>query len=197
MNKLNWLTFIEPALAYVDSGKLFRKPFSWLYMALAVANAALPFYVLYRVIDSDIFDYAPAKLIIAIIFVWLFVVAACWVGMQIWWNRKDKVLDTSREGAEFPVTPVIAHLVQTFGEWFGTLTAIIGFGVSLCGLIFLGGEARSLSGVIDLPFDSAGVGFWGLILSPVQGFLFVVVFRYIAELCRTLAAIANNTKNQD
>ena len=193
MNKFNLLTFIEPFLSYIDSGKLFRKPFSWLYMALAAVNAEAPFYLLYEAIDTGIFKYAEAKLIFAFIFAWLFVVAACWVGVQIWWNRKDKVLETSQEGAEFPVTPVIAHLVQTVGEWLGSFVAVVGFGISLCGMIFLGSEASSLSSAIGLHF-TAGIGFWGLVLSPVQGFLFIVGFRFLAELFRTLAAIANNTK---
>ena len=194
MQKFNLLTFIEPVLSYIDSGKLFRKPFSWLYMALAAVNAVLPFYLLYQVIDSGMFKHAGAKLIFAFIFAWLIIAAACWVGFQIWWNRKDKIQETSQEDAEFPVTPVIAHLVQTFGEWFGSFMAIVGVGISLCGLLFLGNDAKDLSYVLDLPLNFASIGFWGIILSPIQGFFIIIGFRYIAELCRALAAIANNTK---
>ena len=194
MKPFNLLTFIEPYLSYIDSGKLYRKPFSWLYLALAAVNAVLPFYLLYKAIDSGLMKYAEAKFIFAFIFAWLFVVAACWVGVQIWWNRKDKVLATSQEGADFPATPVIAHLVQTFGEWLGSLVAIVGFGVSLCAIIFLGSEARELSNALGGFMNFSGIGFWGLILNPVWGFLIIVVFRFFAEICRALAAIANNTK---
>jgi hypothetical protein len=194
MQKFNWLTFIEPALSYIDSGKLFRKPFGWLYMALAAVNAVLPFYLLYKMIDTGVLKHAPTKFVFAFIFAWLFVVAACWVGLQIWWNRKDKVQETSQEGAEFPVTPVIAHFVQTFGEWFGAFVAIVGFGISLFGLLFLGNAASELGYYFSMPFSFASIGFWGMILSPVQGFLIIIVFRYLAELFRAFAAIANNTK---
>jgi hypothetical protein len=184
------LKFIEPFLSYIDSGKLFRKPFSWLYAILAILNIALPFYLLYVAIDNHVFS-GPAKAIFAFILVWLVIVLACWVGFQIFWNRKDKVLTTSAEGSEFPATPVIAHLIQTLGEWNGAFVAIVGCGVSLFGAIFLGDEAGYLSYQLGLPFGS---GFWGIILFPLIGFLIIVVTRFIAEQCRALAAIANNTK---
>ena len=191
MPQFKFLTFIDPYLSYIDSGKLYRKPFSWLYMALAAVNALMPFYLLYVVIDSGMLKDVPAKFIFAFILAWLFVVAACWVGVQIWWNRKDKVMETSQDNADFPATPVISHLIQTSGEWLGSFVAIVGFGISLCGIIFLGSDARELAGVLDFGLD---VGFRGLILNPIGGFVIIIVFRFLAELCRALAAIANNTK---
>jgi hypothetical protein len=189
MNK-RVLSFIEPFLSYIDSGKLFRRPFGHLYLALAVFNAVLPFYLLYVAIDNRVFS-AGAKYVFAFLLIWLVIVAACWVGVQIWWNRKDRVQVTSQEGSEFPATPVIAHFIQTLGEWLGALTAIIGFGFSLFATIFLGEEARMLGAMLNLPLNS---GLWGLVLYPVYGFLIIVVARFIAEQCRALAVIANNTR---
>ena len=194
MKQFNFLTFIEPFLSYIDSGKLFRKPFSWLYLAFAALNALLPFYLLAKAIDSGILRQAPAKFIFAFIFAWLFVVIACWVGFQIWWNRKDKVLETSQEGADFPATPVIAHLIQTFGEWLGSIVAIVGFGVSLCAIIFLGSDAGELSYALGGFSSIAGLGVLGLVLNPIWGFMIMVGFRFFAEIFRALASIANNTK---
>jgi hypothetical protein len=184
------LNYIAPFLSYIDSGKLFRKPFGWLYLALAAVNAVLPFYLLYVAIDNQVFS-AGAKYVFAFLLIWLVIVAACWVGLQIWWDRKDRVQETSPEGSEFPATPVIAHFIQTLGEWLGAWIAIVGFGFSLFAAIFLGEEAQMLGAMIDLPLSS---GFLGIILYPVYGFLVVVVARFVAEQCRALAAIANNTK---
>ena len=180
------LKFIDPFLSYIDSGKLFRKPFSWLYVLMAVVNALIPFYAIYKVIDTGILSYGGGKVIFAFFLVWLFLVAACWVGVQIWWNRKDKVLETSAEGSEFPITPVISHCIQTFGEWIGCFIAIFGFGISLIGPIFLG-EATSFLPMMNY-------GFLGIILFPIFGFLYIVFMRFIAEMFRALASIANNTK---
>jgi len=195
------LNFIEPYLSYIDSGKLYRKPFSWLYVLCAILNAILPFYVLYKVIDSGIFKYAneiggAAKYIFAFLLIWLALCVACWFGFQIWWNRKDKVLQTSEEGSEFPATPVISHFLQTFGEWLGTYIAVIGFGISLFGSIFLGSDVYSLNRAMDLPFNPGLMGIGGVILFPLLGFTIIVLSRYFAELCRCLASIANNTKKK-
>jgi len=185
------LNFIDPYLSYIDSGKLYRKPFSWFYILWALFNAVLPFYVLYKAIDSGIFKYAQAKFIFAFVLIWLVILAACWVGFQIWWNRKDKVLETSQDGSEFPATPVISHFFQTFGEWLGTIIAITGFGSSLIATVFLGNDAGSLSYTMGLPFNPGVVG---IISFPILGFVIIIAMRFLAELCRALTSIANNTK---
>ncbi|MDR2627101.1 MAG: hypothetical protein LBC40_03600 [Dysgonamonadaceae bacterium] len=185
-------TFIAPFLSYIDDGKLFRKPFSWLYAALAAINVVLPFYILYKAIDADVFSIG-AKFVFAFLLVWLVVVAACWVGFQIWWDRRKKVLLTSSEGSEFPATPVISHFIQTLGEWLGVWVAIVGFGFSFIAWIFLGEEAAYLGNMTGLPFSETGIA--AMIIAPVTGFLIIVIARFVAEQCRALAAIANNTKN--
>lgn len=181
----------QPLLAYIDSGEFFRRPLSWLYVALAVANLLAPFYVLYQTIDSGLFKYGGAKFGFSFFLVWLFVLAACWIGAQIWWNRKDKVLETSGEGSEFSATPAFSHFVQTLGENYGTFIAIIGFGFSLIATVFLGREAGMLSSGLNLPINA---GIFGVVLFPIVGYLIIVVSRFIAEQIRALAAIANNTK---
>jgi hypothetical protein len=184
-------SFIAPFLSFIDSGKLFRKPFSWLYIALAALNVVLPFWILYKAIDSSIFDYG-AKFVFAFLFIWIVTLAASWVGFQIWWNRRTKVLESSSEGSEFPATPVIAHFIQTIGEWLGSWVAIVGFGFSLFSWIFLGEEAAAaLGSAMELPFSG---GLVPMIVTPITGFMIIVLFRFFAEQCRALATIANNTK---
>ncbi|MDR0714856.1 MAG: hypothetical protein LBF89_11460 [Bacteroidales bacterium] len=185
-----FFTFIKPFLSYIDDGKLYRKPFGWLYAALAVINLLLPFYMLYEAIDGGVFD-AGAKYVFAFLLIWLVIVAACWAGFQIWWDRREKVQLTSREGSEFPATPVISHFIQTLGEWLGVWIAIVGFGFSLISWIFLGEEAAYLASMADLPFS--GTGITSMIVAPITGFLIIVISRFIAEGCRALASIANNT----
>ncbi|MDR0754912.1 MAG: hypothetical protein LBF04_05945 [Prevotellaceae bacterium] len=178
-----FFTFIKPYLSFIDSGKLYRKPFYWLYAVLAAVNLLLPFYFLYEAIDMGFFN-GNAKLIFALMLNWLVILVAAWVGAQIWWDRKDKVQNTSSEGADFPATPVISHLIQTLGECLGTWVIIVGFGSSLFNWILLGGY-----GYYGLPN-----GFIPMIISPVAGFLIIVFARLIAEQIRALASIANNTK---
>lgn len=188
-----FFTFIKPYLSFIDKGDFFRKPFSWLYIAFAVLNLILPFYILYTAIDNKIFD-RPAKFIIVFILVWIVIAFASWVCFQLWWDRKNKVTETSVENSEFVVTPVFAHFIQTFGEWIGTWIGIVGFFVAL--LATLGSDAvyavYLTAAAIGVPFIQSGIA--SIILIPIYGFLIVVGSRFLAEMCRALASIANNTK---
>jgi hypothetical protein len=185
-----FFAFIKPALSYIDNGSLYKKPFSWLYYALAVANLLLPLVILAVAIDNNIFS-SGSKVIFTFILIWLIATFASWVGFQIWWNRSAKVIETSSAGSEFTATPVLSHFIQTIGEWLGSWIAIVGFGSSLFTWIFLGYGGY---GGYGLWFFSLGAK--GIILCPIGGFLTIVVFRCIAEGCRALASIADNTKKK-
>jgi hypothetical protein len=130
------------------------------------------------------------KYVVAFIFCWLVIVFACWIGFQIWWDRKSKIKNFA--ASEFIATPIFAEILQTFGEWTGTLIGIIGAGVGLIAAIVLGDAADSLFGAIGLEFMSFGAVV--VIIGPVIGFFFIIVSRFIAEQVRIFAALANNTK---
>lgn len=141
--------------------------------------------MLYQAIQNKMFS-GGFKFVIAFILMWLFLAAASWVGFQIWWNRKDKVLMTTADSDEFVSTPVFTHFIQSFGEWLGSFFAIAGFGVALVSTIF---------GVGGLPgLDMLNGGLIYIVLAPLQGFLIIIVFRFVAEQARALVQIANNTK---
>ena len=188
-----FFTFIRPYLDFIDSGKLFRKPFGWLYTLLALVNLFIPFLVLYQAIDNRIFR-APAKYIFVFIIVWLVIAFVCWIGFQLWWDRKDKVNLTSSEDDDFIATPVFSHFLQTMGEWLGTFVGGVGFIFTLLATIFLGRDAYMLSRQIGL--GHMDVGIIAIILMPIYGFLIIVVTRFLAEQFRALASIANNTKKK-
>jgi hypothetical protein len=186
-----FFTLIKPYLSFIDSGKLYRKPFSWLYMAIAVLNLLFPFYVLYDVIDRGALIYADAKIIFSFVFALLVLIGAGWISFQIWWDRKDKVLQTTVDGVDFPSTPVISHFIQTVGEWFGTWLAVAGVGCTFFALICFGYNSYEMSYMLDLPLYT---GIEGIILMPIAGFLVIIFSRLIAEQIRALATVANNTK---
>jgi len=177
--------FIKPGLNLVDNGSFFKRPFSWLYVVFAALNLLMPLFILYQAIQFKLFS-GGFKFVIAFILMWIFVAAASWVGFQIWWNRKDKVLESSTESDEFVSTPVFTHFIQSLGEWLGSFIAIAGFGVALVSTIFGTGGLPGL--------DMLGGGFINIILAPLQGFLIIIVFRFIAEQARALVQIANNTR---
>lgn len=185
-----FFSFIKPYLSFIDNGHLYRRPFSWLYVILAIINLLAPFYVFYQAAKNNIFD-AQGKVIIVFLLVWLIIVFAGWVSFQLWWDRKSNLISTSLEGDEFVATPVFSHLIQTLGEWLGTWIGIVGFSVALLSTIFLGDEGYNLIRQLGLGFIKTGFLF--IILMPIYGFLIIVAARFLAEQFRALASIANNT----
>jgi len=177
--------FSKPYLDFLGKGKLFN----FIYVVMAVANLFIPFVILYKVIDSGFFS-AGAKYVFAFIFVWLSIVFACWIGFQLWWERRKNVIQIY--SSEFVATPILSEILQTFGEWLGTLIGIVGAVGGLLASIFLGSE-------IDYLFYSVGLGFmqYGIltvIVGPIIGFFIIILFRFLAEQLRIFAALANNTK---
>jgi len=189
-----FFTFIKPYLTFIDHGHLYRKPFSWLYTLIAIVNLLVPIYIFYTAVDNHIFS-SPAKFIIVFSLVWIIIALASWISFQLWWDRKEKVNATSIKGDEFVATPVIAHLIQTLGEWAGTWIAIVGFFVTLTITIILGDEGYYLTHQIGLGIRMTGYVF--AFLMPIYGFLIIAGSRFVAEQCRALSSIANNTRKNE
>ena len=129
-----FFTLSKPYLEFIGKEKLF----GLVYIILAVINLILPFVILYQVIDSGFFNYVSAKYIFAFIFTWLVIVFACWIGFQLWWDRRKKAKDSG--SSEFIAILNFSDILQTFGEWLGSLIAIIGAGGGLIAFIFLGND---------------------------------------------------------
>ena len=178
--------FAKPYLNFIGTGKIF----SFVYFILAIINLIIPFAVIYSTIDSGIFSYGGAKLIFAIILSWLVIAFACWIGFQIWWNRRIKAAQNT--SYEFIVTSSFSELFQTFGEWLGTFIGIIGAGVGLIAVIFLGNEAGYLFGLIGM--NSLNIGPMVIFIGPLIGFIIIIVFQFLAEQLRLFASLVNNTK---
>jgi hypothetical protein len=192
MNKFT--TFFNPFFAYIDTGKIFRKPFAWLYGLTALFNALLPFIILYEMIDKNLFSFLEGKAIFGLILLWLVIVAAAWFSVLLWWNRLLKVSKLTADNDDFVVTPAFAHLLQTFGEWLGCYVAIVGALSAILAWLFIDADiVASLFSALDLG-GVFGAGISGVILAPIYGFVILVIFRYVAEISRALASIANNTK---
>ena len=189
-----FLTFIKPYLSFIDNGDIFRKPFSWLYVILAIINLILPLYFFFIALDNGIFS-TSAKLIVVFLLIWIIIAFAGWVSFQLWWDRKSKVIEISAESDEFVATPVFSHLIQTIGEWLGTWIGIVGFGTALLTTIILGSSGSS--GYYfprQFGINLVGTGWLSVVLMPILGLLIIVATRFLAELFRAIISIANNTR---
>lgn len=70
----NMLQLMESILSYIDSGKIFKQPVSWVYKAIAVLFWLLPVYMLYAFFDDKVFNSGGAVVFGFLIFL-LFVTA--------------------------------------------------------------------------------------------------------------------------
>lgn len=183
-----FFTFIAPYLRSIDSGKLFRKPFSWLYVIIAFIHLLVPLILFVKMEDAKFFDYS----IVAASLILIVMVLTCWVCFQIWWNRRKNILEVSADGDEFVATPVFAHFIQTTGESIGTFLAVGGTLSSLVALVVMGENGVNVLESLGGSLFEAGAAV--ILLFPVYGYLMILVTRYFAELIRAFASIANNTK---
>lgn len=184
----NMLTgFAAPYIKLIDSGALYRQPFKVLYTVFAVLNLLGILGVLGIMFQGGI---AP-------VVAGIFGIFALWIGFQIWWDRREKVNAFVNPGSEFVALPVFSHLLQTNGEWAGTVFAIAGVGASLGGLLSsMGSSGRGYYGSDPMAM-LGGMGVAGLIIAPIGGFLIIILTRALAEQIRALARVADNTRNID
>lgn len=181
-----FFVFSKPYTDFIGKGKIF----SFVYFVMAAINLLIPFVIIYKTVDSGVFNFG-AKFVFAIILSWLVIAFAGWIGFQIWWIRRPKIMDTA--SSEFIATTSFSEILQTCGEWLGTLLGIIGAGVGLIAVIFLGNEANFLFQLIGLNFMSFGA--MAIISGPIIGFFIIILFRFFAEQLRLFASLVNNTKD--
>ena len=181
-----FFSIFRPFLEFIGEGKHFSILYSIIHFAMAILNLLLPFVILYKAIDSRIFSFG-AKYGFAFVLMWLIIAFACWIGLQFWWDRRRKA--TELGSPEFIAMPFFSGILQTFGECVGIEIGIIGAGGGLLASIFLGRDVNYLFSMIGLNFMRYGVAV--IIIGPIIGIVTMLIFRFIAELIRVLAAIAN------
>jgi len=180
-----FFNFSKPYLDFIGG----RKIFDIVYIIMAVTNLLFPVIIIFKVIGANLFRFG-AKYTIAFILSWIVIAFACWIGFQLWWDRLKKISKYAE--SEFIATPVFSEIIQTFGEWLGTLTGIIGAGVGLIASIFLGQGADLLFSAIGMDF--MGVGIMGILIGPVTGFFIIVISHFLAEQLRLLVSLVISTK---
>ena len=157
----------------------------------AAINLLFPLVFILGTIQSGVLKLG-AKYVFANIFMWVVVLFAYWIGFQLWWNRRKNVERVV--SSEFFAIACFCDILQTFGEWFGTMIGILGAGVGLITLIFFGNEAGQMFNLIGLNFMQQ-YGAFTVIIGPIIGFFIIVAFRIIAEIFRLFSSLVNNTKD--
>lgn len=189
INNMNgkFFTFIKPYLAYIDNGDIFKKPFNWFYLFIAILNLLIPLLLLLGIFSNGVLDAT-----IGDIFMVAVVAFAGWISFQLWYDRRSKIPSFSSEGSDFPATTLFSHFIQTLGEWMGIWIGIVGFISSLAVILFGGG---SIADEFGIPLTRYG---WiSVFVMPLFAFFIVLFSRFLAEQIRAIVTIANNTQKKE
>ena len=179
-----FFTFAKPYFDFIGKGTMFHI----VYFSMAAVSILIPIGLIIFAVEMELFSIGPRG-VVWFILTWLCAAFACWIGFQLWWNRKSQITDV--KDSEFVVIPTVADIVSTFGEWIGTLVAIIGFSAGLFGVIILGDY-------LNLVLNYIGAGQFGaliIIIGPVAGFFIIILSKAIAEAIRIIVSIANSCRD--
>ena len=178
----SFLSFSKIYFDFLNKGKYF----SLIYFIEAIICLSIPFVVLYLVVEAGFFNWG-ARAVFGFILVWIVILLAGWIGFQLWWDRRKKLrhIDTT----DFIAIPIVADMVKTTGECWGTMVGLVGTLGGLIVMIFFGNELELLS-MLGLNF----INFWFIVLCPIVSLSFIMITRYYAEWIILLATLTSNTK---
>ena len=132
---------VRSYLGFIDHNVLFKKPISCFY---AIVSLLIPLSFLIQFIRYRDIIFENTRLFLACILVLVILAVAGVFGTLIWWYRRI----TRNEGPEFYGN--LRRFIQTFGEWTGTLVAIIVFGCVSVILLLLRDEFNLIISMLPL-----------------------------------------------
>jgi hypothetical protein len=185
----SFFTCLKPYLDLLAKGSLFNL----IYFIMAGINLILPFAIFATAVNQGIFQYFGGEFVIAFIFAWVVIAFLCWFGIQLWLDRRKKIM--AMRSTDFIATVVFSDIVQTSGEWLGTFIGVIGAVVGLVALIMLGKEGvYSFFNILPpgLRF-MRNFGAMVILIGPITGFLIIISSRSVAEGIRLLVSHVNNS----
>lgn len=179
--KSPFLKFLDPFMEWLNSGKIFKQPFSILYIILGLAFLLfIPFDFIISAIN--LFKYLGAMDIILSFIIFFILLAAGIPAFRYWIERSSEIVKLTKDTDEYTATPVISHLIKSLGECGGIYIALVGTVTILICRLFN-------SDISAILFN--GVNLLELLLGC---FVFIILSRMIAELLSAICSIANNTK---
>jgi len=188
---LDNINFAKPYFDFIGKGKIY----SIFYVVMAFLNLLVPMYVIYKVIQTGFLQNSDGRVVVAFMISWLVITFASVVCFLLWWTRKSNL--RRYENADFIATPVISEIIQTMGECAATFLVINGVGIGLIATILLWDIARIPIPVKFQIFNIKNIycGPTAVLGSLIFGFIIIIFSRFMAELIRICAAIANNTRD--
>jgi hypothetical protein len=191
---------LKPFLKIVSGGKFFVSAFTLLFRILAVLCIVGAVYFSAN-LWMNVSSAMPAKQIIMMFLMQIFILALFYAVMNIFFVRADSIQKVSQSN-DYAVVPVAVVIIKSFGEIVAASMTLLGVFSALS--IWLVDSARGLNMIMPLPsifapvYGGSGVagGFITLIAAPIAALIYLAIFYCIAELVGALADIAKNTSKK-
>lgn len=205
-------------LNLIDNGELLKTPIKWLY----IVNGLLPFilpivlFIVYLkfIVAGFEFDIGWPIFIFMVLAGLILVAALIFAYLSfLFWNDRIKQFSLiTGEGNKFIAIPVWAHIVRSFTEWWGLfvsgLLASSVVSIFICLLLtgFTLFENIPVYKIHKLTrwfpdefFPALGTSVFGsillLILIAINGYLVILIGRFISERILIKAQIANDVRD--
>lgn len=185
-----FVNFVSPFLISLDNGLILKRAMEIFYLINAFAFLLVPFYVIYKLIDSNFFKYSYGSVVFTAVVLLISLAIICWVCFQIWLNRKNKIYNSTTKDAKFIAIPLIADFLEVLGETFGIFYSLVSFFIALFSLIYKDNGTDVLYPLF--PAIANTLSSVGLIQGIFVGFLIILITRFTAEQIKVFAVIANN-----
>lgn len=186
-----WKSLLRPDVKGLDNGMFLKKCMNWIYFALSILHVLFPIFFVIVLFKRGLFRNPSLSSIIALSLTIAAVFLVCYIGFQLWWRRREKLCFMIKEDDTYVSIPLLAHFVQTWGEWVGIMITIFGIILGLTTGIF--GATGDFSYILGKASSVFVYGYLGVLISPLQGFSIILISRGFAELLNVMVTIAENT----
>lgn len=178
-----FFTYGRPLIDALDNGDALKKPLIILYYVMAAGLILYPLYLAYEAIFEMSFFKWPFIDVIGVTVVFAAFAFSSWMSFQIVWDRKNKNVESIKEGQRYLSTKIVTDLVKVIGECLAIIITITG----------------TVGVIVGLLSDAAGEivgsdGIFYLFMFPVIGYCILVGSKFMSETVIALTDIAQNTK---
>lgn len=179
-------SFLDPIFNYLDSGKLMRQPFKFLYYALGIISAII--FLFYIKNLYELTEFMNFLGTVWSIFMTIIVLLAAIFSCMFWFKRASNLDDYIPRNARFLAIPAVSHLIINLGEWVLIILGPTSFIFGLTAALIFPIASEAGGSFFFKQFMIVAVG------SLVGSYIIMLICRLIGENLLAVANIANNTK---
>ncbi|TFH41942.1 MAG: hypothetical protein E4G96_04480 [Chrysiogenales bacterium] len=187
--------FMKPVLRLISDGNFFKNVFAWFLKILGILTAAGFLGVSYQMWKGA--GDAPGRMIAGMIIIQLFIIVLGYIIVHLFFIRSSDV-DSLPDAGDYKVIPLVVIASKLFGEILAAFFSVLGIAGGLAVWIggpMLGGVLRQIPMLGGMSGGHVAIaGITMIIMGALYGYLFLMLFYFLAEQIGVLVDISRNTK---